>query len=66
MTVAIKRFSGYDAYFPEFKSFDAAIKYIEDNTGAFTANEIIALIDYEIQKVIFIKVELTVIARVLQ
>jgi hypothetical protein len=42
-----------------------ALKYIEDNTGTFEANEIIALIDYDNLVTTFVKAELVITPRVL-
>lgn len=52
--------------FKTFPSFDAAINWVGDNTGYFANNELIALIDFENQKTIFMKLEVTICARVLQ
>lgn len=56
----------YDGNLPTPTSFDAAIKWVENNTGYFANNELIALIDFENQKTIFMKLEVTLYARVLQ
>jgi hypothetical protein len=61
----IKREKGFEGNFPSFKTFDSAKTYIDNNTGIFNNNEIIALIDFEQNECIFIKLELTITARVL-
>jgi hypothetical protein len=61
----IKREKGFEGNFPSFTTRNAAIKYIEDNTGAFDSNEIIALIEFETQIVSFVKLELTIVPRIL-
>lgn len=61
----IKRVKGFEGNFPSFTSRNAALDYIEGNTGSFEANEIIAIIEFESQTVTFIKLELTVIPRIL-
>lgn len=64
--IKVFRNVSYDGNLPTFATFDAAIKWVENNTGYFASNELIALIDFENQKTIFMKLEVTICARVLQ
>ncbi len=61
----IKREKGFEGNIPSFSAYDPAINWINDNTGYFDSNEIIALIDFVNNKCHFIKLEATIIARVL-
>lgn len=61
----IKRENGHEGNYPYFGSDTAALDWINNNTGYFDNNEVIALIDWEDNQCYFVKLELTIIARVL-
>jgi hypothetical protein len=63
--VYIKRRNGFEGNFPSFTSRNVALKYIEDNTGNFEANEIVAIIDYDNLVTTFVKTELVITVKVL-
>ncbi len=58
--ILIKREKGFEGNFPSFAGWSAAVSYLEQNTGNFDSNEIIALINFETQEVKFYKMQLTV------
>lgn len=43
---------------PSFKTVEAAIRYIENNSGEFENQEMIAIVDFENMKTRFIRAEL--------
>ena len=63
--IYIKREKGFEGNLPSFTTKDAAMKYIVNNTGSFEPNEIIAIVDFISLECAFVKMELTIIAKVL-